>query len=350
MFGLASATEGTTASPVLPYYRHRAHQRHVVEPDGLLDRRTVNERGHVPVLLEPLLALLEPRAGQCVVDCTLGLAGHARALAERVGDRGRLIGIDLDADNLDRADERLTGVPCPYELVRGNFADLDEILRERGVERADRILADLGLSSSQLDDPGRGFSFLQDGELDMRIDRDQELTGIELVNRLGERELADLIYHNSQERFSRRIAKRICKVRRQGRIRSTRVLAETVASAMNVDPASRKSKIHPATRTFQAIRMAVNGEMNNLQMLLSIAPKCLAEAGRIGVISFHSVEDREVKVDFKHRTQQGLYTILTKRPVIAGPEERQANPRSRSAKLRVAERTDRPWAPALDLG
>jgi 16S rRNA (cytosine1402-N4)-methyltransferase len=182
----------------------------------------------------------------------------------------------------------------------------------------------------------------------MRIDRQQELSALELVNRLSERELADLIYFNAQERFSRRIAKRICQARHRARIRSTRHLAEVVASAVQVDPLSRKSRIHPATRTFLALRMAVNQEQENLRLLLSKAPGVLAPDGRIAVISFHSVEDREVKVDFRTRVRQGLYTIVNKRPVIAGPAEREVNPRSRSAKLRVAERTAQPFSAHLE--
>lgn len=299
-------------------------------------------QGHVPVLVESVLELLDPQPGQCVVDCTVGLGGHAAILADRLGPEGRLIAIDWDAGNVDRAGERLTGAACTCEFVHGNFADLAEILHGRGAPAVDRILADLGLSSNQLEARERGFSFLADGPLDMRIDRRQALTALELVNRLSERELADLIFCNSQERFSRRIAKRICKARHGARIRSTRQLAEVVASAVNVDPASRKSKIHPATRTFLALRMAVNNELDNLRRLLDQAPRLLTRGGRIGLICFHSVEDRQVKLDFKQRARQKLYEIVNKRPVIADAAERSANPRSRSAKLRVAERTDVP--------
>ncbi len=283
-----------------------------------------------------------------MVDGTVGLAGHARLLAERIGPEGRLIGLDLDASNLAEAARRLEGAACRYELVKGNFADLPDHLAERGVDRVDRLLVDLGVSSNQLEDPERGFSFLQDGPLDMRLDRDQEETALELVNRLHEKDLADLIYYNSQERLSRKIAKGICKARRGSRIRSTRKLAETVAAAMHVDPKSRKSKIHPATRTFLALRIAVNREIDNLRTLLAVAPRCLAGGGRFGVISFHSLEDREVKHDFKRRAKQGLYALVTKRPVLAEPDEREANVRSRSAKLRVVERTDQPWEPGLE--
>lgn len=294
------------------------------------------------MLVKEVLELLDPQPDQCLVDCTVGMGGHARVLGERLGPRGRVIAIDWDEGNLALARARLSDLPCPFELIHGNFADLDRILLRAGAERVDRILVDLGLGSNQLDDPERGFSFLHDGPLDMRIDRRQDVSALELVNRLSERELADLIYFNAQERFSRRIAKRICMARHRARIRSTRHLAEVVASAVGVDPASRRSKIHPATRTFLALRMAVNRETENLRSLLEKAPALLSPGGRIGVISFHSVEDRQVKVDFRNRSRQGLYTIVNKRPVIAQPVERQANPRSRSAKLRVAERTAQP--------
>ncbi len=300
------------------------------------------------MLVTQVLELLDPQPGQCWVDATVGLGGHARILAERLGAEGRLIAIDLDEENLALAHNRLSEAACSCEWIHGNFGELGDVLRRSGAQQVDGILADLGLSSNQLDDPDRGFSFLGDGPLDMRIDRRMEQSAVELVNRLSERELADLIYANSQERFSRRIAKRICRARHGARIRSTRKLAEVVASAMEVDPGSRRSKIHPATRTFLALRMAVNDELGNLRSLLSEAPEWLAPGGRIGVISFHSVEDREVKIDFRKRSGEGVYSIVNKRPVIAEPDERTANPRSRSAKLRVAERTDRPLGPRLD--
>jgi 16S rRNA (cytosine1402-N4)-methyltransferase len=302
-------------------------------------------QAHVPVLSQQVLDLLDPRPGQVCVDCTLGLGGHAALLAERLGPRGRLLCIDLDEANIERARDRLSACGCACDFVCANFADLDDVINDLHLERVDRLLADLGVSSNQLDDPERGFSFLADGPLDMRIDRQQELSALDVVNRLTERELADLIYYNSQERFSRRIAKRICMARHKGRIRSTRHLAEVVASAVDVDPGSRKSRIHPATRTFLALRIAVNNEIGNLKRLLAKAPDVLAPGGRIGIISFHSLEDREVKIDFRARAQEGVYSIVTKRPVIAGLEERHSNPRSRSAKFRVAERTTQPLGP-----
>jgi len=303
---------------------------------------TGDHREHIPVLLEPLLELLEPPAGGCALDATVGLGGHARAILQKLGPDGRLIGLDLDADNLAQARQSLAELPGRVDLFARNFAELDQVLDELGVPAVNAIVADLGVSSNQLDDAQRGFSFHHDGPLDMRYDRTQRQTAAELVNRLREAELAELIYVNSQEHFSRRIAKAICRARRQKRITSTAELARIVAGAIGIDPNSRKSKIHPATRTFMALRIAVNRELENLSALLDKAPRYLRPGGRIAVISFHSLEDRLVKRDFLRRSRERLYRILTKKPITATGLERRTNPRSRSAKLRVAERTEEP--------
>jgi 16S rRNA (cytosine1402-N4)-methyltransferase len=202
----------------------------------------------------------------------------------------------------------------------------------------DVLLADLGVSSTQLDQAARGFSYREDGPLDMRMDARLTKTASDIVNSLRERELADLIYYNSQEMKSRRIARRICEVRKASRITTTARLVQIIGEALHVNPNSRKSKIHPATKTFQALRMAVNGEVPALTALLESAPDVLKPGGRFGVIAFHSVEDKPVKLDFRHRKNEREYTILTKKPVTATEEERETNRRSRSAKLRVARR------------
>ena len=191
---------------------------------------------------------------------------------------------------------------------------------------------------TQLDDAGRGFSFREDGPLDMRMDPRLTKTAADLINGLKERELSDLLYYNAQEMASRRISKRICAVRREGRITTTARLARIIADAVGVDPDSRKAKIHPATRIFMALRMAVNDEIPCLKMLLEAAPDFLSPGGRLGIIAFHSVEDKAVKIDFRQRKAEGIYDILTKKPIVACAEERRGNPRSRSAKLRVAVR------------
>ncbi len=294
--------------------------------------------GHIPVLARPVGELLDVRRGDVVVDATIGLGGHACLFAEALGAEDMLIGLDVDPANLAVARRRLSGAACRVELLQANFAELDTTLQSIGVAQVDVVFADLGLSSTQLDEAERGFSFQRDGPLDMRIDPRRTVTACDLVNRLKERELGDLLYYNTQERASRRIARRICEARRDHRITTTGRLAAVVAGALGVNPSSRKAKIHPATRTFLALRIAVNDEIRCLEALLGAAPDFLRPGGRIGVIAFHSVEDRPVKLDFRRRKSEDVYRIVTKKPVIADPEERRLNPRSRSAKLRVAVR------------
>lgn len=296
--------------------------------------------GHTPVLTRVVGELLAVRPGETVVDATLGLAGHARLFADAIGETGTLVGLDADARSIEEAGPRLESAACRVELVQANFADLAEVLESLGLSRVDVLFADLGLNSSQLDEPERGFSFQSDGPLDMRMSSDLRETATDLVNRLKERELADLLYYNAQEFASRRIARWICNVRRDGRITTTARLSEVVCRAVGVDPKSRRSKIHPATKTFLALRIAVNRESQCLSALLAAAPALLRPGGRIGVIAFHSGEDKPVKVDFRERKKEGVYEIVTKKPVIADAEERRSNPRSRSAKLRVAIRTE----------
>jgi len=288
--------------------------------------------------------LLAVRLGDVVVDCTVGLGGHARALGDLAGAAGTLIGLDVDPENLSIAERTLSGCAADVHLVRSSFADLANVLRSLGVTGVDVLFADLGVSSTQLDRAERGFSFQREGLLDMRMDPDLKLTAADIVNSLKDRELGDLLYYNSQETASRRIAKRICEHRREQRITSTTQLARIVADAIGVDPHSRKSRIHPATRTFQALRIAVNDEIGNLGKLLDAAPDLLRPAGRFGVIAFHSIEDKPVKLDFRRRKTERVYRIVTKKPLTADDEERRDNPRSRSAKLRVAVKLPEPAA------
>lgn len=291
---------------------------------------------HTPVLMREVRELLAPVPGEVALDATVGAGGHARALAEVIGEQGRLIGVDVDPAILDSARASLAEAPCPVELVRASFTELPEVLAQRGLAGVDLLLADLGVSSLQLDDAQRGFSFQHDGPLDMRMNPGLKVTAADLVNRLKERELGDLIFFNAQERASRTIARRICTVRRDHRITTTGRLAEVVAAALKVNPHARKHKIHPATRTFQALRIAVNDELKALERLLELAPTVLNPGGRIAVIAFHSLEDKLVKLDFRARKTEGVYEILTKKPVSATDEEKRTNPRARSAKLRVA--------------
>jgi len=304
-----------------------------------------DEIEHEPVLCEQLLSLVAPRPGEIVVDATVGHGGHARLLAEAIGEKGRLIGLDLDAINIERARKRLAEqlVPARYpniDLLRANFIDLEGELDSLGVPAADVIIADLGASTDQLLDEMSGLSFSQDGPLDMRFDDREQTTAADLINSLSEKELADLIYAGSQERYSRRIAKQICRARRDKRLRRTSELVRIVCLALGVSEGSHRGRIHPATRTFLAFRIAVNNELDNLGKLLEASAGRLSPGGRIAVIGFHSGEDRIVKGDFRARQRNNEYVIITKKPVIPSQEEIRLNPRARSAKLRVAMRAE----------
>jgi 16S rRNA (cytosine1402-N4)-methyltransferase len=297
--------------------------------------------GHRPVLLEEVIDLLEPAGRKLMVDCTLGLGGHARALLAEAGEQGTLLGIDVDRDNLTNARRRLADWADRVRFFEANFAHISEVLDQAGLGPADLVLADLGVCSAQLDDPGRGLSFQQSGPLDMRLDPSLEKTAADLVAELTAEPLADLIYEYGQERYSRRIARAIVAQRSREPIETTDRLAQIVRKA--VPPPARKSRrgVDPATRTFQALRIAVNDEMGSLDRLLADLPHCLAEGARVGIISFHSLEDGRVKRAFARLEQAGAGKRITRKPVTASESERQANPRSRSAKLRVFEASTR---------
>lgn len=294
------------------------------------------EYGHQPVLTAALLSLTAAATARLIVDCTTGLGGHAEALLT-AAPQARLIGLDVDRGNLATAAGRLQLFSERIDLVQANFAELLEVLTSRGGLQADVVVADLGVSSNQIADASKGLSFTIDAPLDMRLDDRLKTTAADLVNSLSEGDLSDLLYFQSQERHSRRISKRICLARRQGRINSTVYLARLVAAAMGENPETHGGRIHPATRTFMALRMAVNRETQSLAALLASVPACLAAGGRVAIISFHSVEDRLVKEDFRTRAKSGEYRLITRKPVIAEEQEREQNPRSRSAKMRVAE-------------
>jgi 16S rRNA (cytosine1402-N4)-methyltransferase len=303
------------------------------------------QAGHVPVLLKEAIDFLAVRRGGTYIDATVGLGGHSLEIAKRLGAPGHLIGFDKDPAALRTARERL-GVARPashvaresdwpkIELIHGSFADLAYDARLTTHDRVDGILADLGVSSLQFSDPARGFSFQAEGPLDMRMNPMSEPTAEQVVNQFDERKLADLIYEFGEERRSRRIARAIVRSRP---IRTTAQLAAVVSAAarpMN----SAERKIHPATRTFQALRIFVNRELDDLRQLLEAAPQLLKPGGRVVVISFHSLEDRIVKDAMREGARLGQYKLLTKKPVTASEEEIASNPRSRSAKLRAAER------------
>lgn len=293
---------------------------------------------HEPVLLQPLLDLLHYDPAAVIVDATVGQAGHAAALTGRLNESGVLIGLDVDPDSLAAAQQRLRSVKCRVELRRENFDRLEEVLEQLNVEYADVILADLGVSSAQLADGKRGISFQTDGPLDMRLDDRIDTTAADLVNRLSESDLANVIYEYGEERKSRRIARAIVAARQKEPLRTTRQLVEVICNGLRVREHSRASKIHPATRTFQALRIAVNDELKRLQRLLELAPRLLKAGGFVAVVSFHSLEDRIVKFDFRQNKTEGNYEIITRKPIVADEPERLRNPRSRSAKLRIAQR------------
>jgi len=299
-----------------------------------------HHKGHVPVLTREVVRLLcgSGRRASCVVDCTVGLGGHAAELLRAGKGEGCLIGMDADASNLRLAKRGLQPFGPRVRLFEANFADLPDVLAEAGLDGADAIVADLGVASVQLDDPGRGFSFAAEGPLDMRLDRRQRRTAADLVSALGERELADLIFEYGQERYSRRIARAIVRARRAGPIATTTALAEIIQRAVPAGARRTRRGVHPATRTFQALRIAVNDELRNLDRLLAALPEALNVGGRACVISFHSLEDGRVKRAFADWSATGRAKLVTKKPVTAGKDERAENPRSRSAKLRCVER------------
>ncbi|HEY2895406.1 MAG TPA: 16S rRNA (cytosine(1402)-N(4))-methyltransferase RsmH [Pirellulales bacterium] len=290
------------------------------------------ESAHVPVMTAEVLDWLAPHAGGMIVDGTLGGGGHTLALSERVGPTGLVLALDRDPAALERAERRLAG--RSIKLAAANYQDLGEVLAEIDVSRVDGIVLDLGLSSDQLVDRTRGFSFDSEGPLDMRFDTTSGEPAWRLLDRLTEKELADVIYRFGEERFSRRIARNIVAARPSQPVRTAAQLAAVVERSV---PRARgdAGRIHPATRTFQAIRIAVNDELRSLSSALDRFPEYLREGGRLAVISFHSLEDRIVKEAFRDNPR---YRPLTKKPVRPTEEEIHRNPRARSAKLRVAER------------
>jgi 16S rRNA (cytosine1402-N4)-methyltransferase len=295
-----------------------------------------NER-HVPVLFQQAIDFLRVRSGGTYLDCTLGMGGHAAGIVRLLGPEGHLIGFDRDPEALELAKVRLArvsnelGSQAPrLTLIGEAFSSVVEHVQPASL---DGLLADFGVSSLQFDEAHRGFSFQADGPLDMRMDTRRGPTAAQVVNEADERELADLIYEYGEERRSRRIARAIVRGRP---VTTTGELARIVASAA---PAMKQKRIHPATRTFQALRIYVNRELDEIRALLEAAPRLLKPSGRLAVISFHSLEDRIAKDSLREGAQKGIWEILTRKPVTAGEEETERNPRSRSAKLRASERT-----------
>ena len=299
----------------------------------------VPQSGHEAVLLREVMELLAPAEGKIIVDCTMGRGGHSLEIAKRVGKSGMLVGLDVDSANLEFAGERLKNAPAKVRLFHANFAALHEVLTQVGVGGVDGILADLGVSTNQLFDEKYGLSFSSAMPLDMRLDPRIERTAADVVNTIKEKELADLIFHFSQEHYSRQVARKIVEARKISPISTTERLADIVRSAIP-RRGGAPQKIDPATRTFLALRMHVNQELENLSVLLEAGPKFLKAGGVIAVISFQSMEDRLVKQAFRSAEQTGRYELLTKKPVTPAEDELAQNPRSRSAKLRAIRKVD----------
>jgi len=300
--------------------------------------KEITSIGHVPVLSEEVVSWLACKPGGTYLDCTVGQGGHAASILERSGPDGMLVGIDRDPDALAATGSRLARFASRMRLIQGNFGALKRYLMSVGVSEVDGVIFDLGVSSAQLDRPERGLSFLADGPLDMRLDRGEGRTAAELVAQTPERELADLIYRNGEERYSRRIARAIVEARKTHPLRTTFDLVSVVSRA--VPAAYRHGRIHCATRTFQALRIAVNQELDVIEGAIRDAASVLAPGGRLCVISFHSLEDRIAKQTFRALSKgpEASLKILTKKPQVPSEDECRDNPRARSAKLRVAER------------
>lgn len=293
---------------------------------------------HISVMPKEVDEYLNLSSGDTAVDGTLGLAGHAVEMAKRIGDKGHLIGIDQDTQVISLARERLNDFSGKLDIVKSNFRHLRDVLDACGVKQINGLLLDLGVSSIQLDSPERGFSFQKDGPLDMRMDQEVFTSAFELVNSLSERELETILRDYGQERWAKRIARGIVWNREKATIKTTEQLKEIIFKS--VPGQFRRQRIHPATRSFQAIRIAVNRELEALETVLDDALSCLAPQGRLVVIAFHSLEDRIVKHRFRQWAKDGQVELLIKKPLIATDEECEHNPRARSAKLRAVEKIE----------
>lgn len=291
---------------------------------------------HIPVLQKEVLEFLDPKPGENLIDCTIDGGGHAMEILKKNSPDGKLLGIDLDKKMIAALEAKIKSENLNNLIVaEGNFKNLKKIAEEKKISNVSGILIDLGWSSIQIEESGRGFSFLKNEPLDMRYSN-SGMTAAEAVNRLDEKELADIFWQYGEERFSRRIAKKIVEARKKKRILTAFDLVEAVK--MSVPRSYERGRLHPATRVFQALRIYVNQELENLKEVLPQAVEILAPEGRLAVISFHSLEDRIVKNFFREAKKEGKLEILTKKPIVPSDEEIKANSRSRSAKLRVVRK------------
>lgn len=288
---------------------------------------------HVSVLLKESIEGLALKDGQTVFEGTVGLGGHSRKICEKIGASGLFIGTDADQESLSIAEERLRDLPCKKIFACDNFRNIDTVLANSGVEKVDAILLDIGLSNRQLEVAPRGFSFMRDEPLLMTFRSSGDgLTAREIVNEWAEESIADIIYGYGEERYARRIARGIIEARTEKPIETSGQLAEIIKQSV---PKGRFNKINPATKTFQALRIAVNDELGALREGISKGFECLSSGGRMGVISFHSLEDRIVKEFYRKQSDLGTATLITKKPIVPSEEEIQENPKSRSSKLRI---------------
>jgi len=298
----------------------------------------LEEKLHVPVMLQEVLDYLKLEPGQIIVDATLGTGGHSLEILKRITPGGRLVGIDRDENSLVICRQRLMQFKDNTEFVHANFADLDQVLANLDIEKIDGIVFDLGISSYQLQDAQRGFSFQEEGPLDMRLDKSSYICAYDLVNNLNENEISQMLWNFGQERWHNRIARLLIQERRNEPISTTKQLANLVMRAIPVRYRRSYYRIHPATRTFQAVRIAVNRELEILGNAIRKAVDILGKQARICVISFHSLEDRVIKHTFRALKAEGLIDIITAKPLTPSFSEIEVNPSSRSSKFRVAER------------
>jgi len=290
---------------------------------------------HIPVLASVLIEQITLPPDGLMVDSTIGQGGHSYLFGKNLGTAGVLIGLDVDTEAIQRAQLKLKDLACRVILIHSNFSHISEQIHKQGIEKVDFILADLGVSSVQLSDVEKGLSFLEDMPLDMRIDKRIKRTAADIINTTDEKTLADLIYKFGQDRASRRIARFIIQHRKTEPIKTTSQLARIVCKAFG---RQKWTRIHPATRTFQALRIAVNNELENLERLLASASELLKNGACIAVVSYHSLEDGLVKRNFKQNEKGGIYRIITKKPIVPSGDEIVKNRRARSAKLRIAQK------------
>jgi 16S rRNA (cytosine1402-N4)-methyltransferase len=294
---------------------------------------------HVPVLADILPKLITLPKDGTMVDATVGHGGHSYLFGQQLGPEGLILGLDVDKNCINRAHEKLNALSCKVHLVRENFSHVAEEMAGKGIAKVDFILADLGFCSGQLTDSSKGLSFQENMPLDMRLDNRLKFTAADIVNNENEEGLANLIFDYGEERASRRIARFIVEFRRGQPITTTAQLAAIVCKSLNQPVRGRRhQKAHPATKTFQALRIAVNDELGMLEKLLADSPRLLKKNGFISIISFHSLEDRIVKLNFKENAAKGYYEIVTKKPIVPVRDEIISNPRARSSKLRIARR------------